>query len=148
MVRFESSWLDPVTAKQGRWVPYPHAPGIELKIARLNAVAYTATLVALRREQEGDGRDDDRRAVELLAAASAEHLLLDWRNVTDEDDKPVPYSREAAIRYLSDPGAILLREFLSAEAQRNENFRIEREAKSLGNSASVCAGNSSSDATD
>lgn len=41
---------------------------------------------------------EDKINIQVMAEA----VLLDWRGITDEEEKAIPYSREAAIKLLSD----------------------------------------------
>jgi hypothetical protein len=54
----------------------------------------------------------DRIAVEL----QVETLLEDWRNLTDERDQPIPFSKEKARELLSDPDFVALRDAVSYAA--------------------------------
>lgn len=49
---------------------------------------------ARRRMQENDDIDVQRRAV-------AHHVLIDWKNVEDEDGNPLPYTPEAVGEFVS-----------------------------------------------
>lgn len=88
---------------EGAWVDY--RPGVRLRIARVNNPNYDALLrklgkpyrSQLRREDlAGDVLDD------IVRKVFAETVLLDWEGIEDDDGKPVPYSKEQALAYLTD----------------------------------------------
>jgi len=65
-----------------------------------------------------------------LYKSIAEGILLDWREVTDENGKAIPYSVNAAIEVLADNPDLV--SAIMAEANDFENFRredIEAQAK-------------------
>jgi hypothetical protein len=53
----------------------------------------------------------------------AESVLLDWRGVTDENNKPIPYSRDAAIKLLTELSDF--RDEVAGASMRRDIFRAE-----------------------
>lgn len=69
----------------------------------------------------------DEKATEILAECFSEAVVLDWENVTDRDDFPIPFSPSACKKLLLDLPELF--DELRTQAQKAANFlRGVREA--------------------
>ena len=125
---------DVAREEQGVWVEY--AAGVEFRIARLNNPAYQK---CLRKLLKADGRrfrrrrPTDENAEKLTNRALAQHVLVDWRNLEDEDGSPIPYSVEKALEILSDPQYHDIRDFVVEVATDSDVFAAEEREDAEGN---------------
>ncbi len=108
--------------------------GLELKIARLGnskAAKLTRKLAienqrALRRDKSGD------LLLELAIKVHAKHILVDWKNVLEEDEKTIiPYSSKKAEELFTEFPAFL--EEVLEYATREDEFREEVIAEAVKN---------------
>jgi hypothetical protein len=85
-------------AREGKWYALD---GAEFLIASIASPAFERAAARYRRQF---GLKDDKpdpvigRKVTIHALADA--VLLDWKNLEEEEGKPLPYSRENAIKVL------------------------------------------------
>lgn len=99
----------------GRWVPLGKTfPGVEVKVRGVKSKGYkrelhryVSDLPLAERLKIGDDMDAAER-VDIQMTAG--YLLVDWRGIEDENDQPVPFSKEKATELLSDPDMIEFRE--------------------------------------
>lgn len=99
--------VDSALIEQGDWVDgIPDLPGIRIKARGTNNVDYRILEGKMVREiprtqrAEGVSPDDqDRIAGKLLL----ETVVLDVEGLTDDDDKPIPYTKELGTKLLLDP---------------------------------------------
>lgn len=95
-------------ASQGRWVGELQGLGdIEFFVRGTNNVGYRRRMQALIRalppKKRKKGIVDPAEMDRIIGLCLLDHALLNWKNVTDDDDKEIPYSREQAEVYLTDP---------------------------------------------
>src|ERR1044072_1979697 len=86
--------------------------------------AYTRTLEKMTkplRRQSDMGLLGEEVLRPIVRKAFCEAVLKGWRNVFDENGKPVPYSLEAATKLMEDLPALY--DILSSEASTLSNFR-------------------------
>lgn len=120
---FNAQRNDNEKALHGTWTPIM---GGQFLIARAGNENYMAA-------QERNGKRAASTPAERQAAlyrSIAEGILLDWREVTDANDDPIPYSVDAAIEVLADNPDLV--NAIMAESNNYENFRrddIEAQAK-------------------
>jgi hypothetical protein len=100
--------VDADRAEEGAWVEnIPDMEGLRLKVRGNNNKDWrrlqTKLIQAIPRKRRMSGNldpeDNDRINGLCLLNAS----LLDWDGFEDDDGKPIPYSREAAQKFLTDP---------------------------------------------
>lgn len=87
---------------EGVWEPINEEASV--KIARIGNDRYTKLFQKLMRpyrKQVRRGTMPDKKAEEIYNQVIAETVLLDWKGLT-EDDKPLEYSVENAIRLLTE----------------------------------------------
>jgi hypothetical protein len=110
----------------GVWVDL--AEGVRLRIARWNNPQQVVRTLELQRpywKQHNRRSPDIKKQAEILTQVIAETVLVGWDNVTDDAGNAVPYSREKALEYLSDPAMHDFREFVVNEAQDQAKYRDE-----------------------
>tara|TARA_R100000152_G_C6770739_1_gene197026 strand:+ start:646 stop:1107 length:462 start_codon:yes stop_codon:yes gene_type:complete len=144
MAKLNSLKADSVAESEGVWVTWDH--GVELKIARLNNPSFQAEIRKLtapltKRIRAGQVPDDEMEALSQKAMAS--HILVGWRNIEDEDGKPLKYTPKRAHELLTDPGLRDLYQFVLTQANERELFRLQTEEDSRGNSSASSSGASS-----
>jgi len=132
---------DVVLTKDGKWFPYIN--GFEVKVARLNSRGYIKALQkAMKENAEQISEDNDKSAElqrKLMAEIYADHVLVDWRGLVDEDESHgdtivlIPYSRQLVIELLSDAGYDHLYKFVTAKANVESNYYIEQSKDSVKN---------------
>jgi len=120
---------------QGVWVPW--RAGIQLRIARAGRKAHNECVQRLGRAHRGLIRMDTPEArakvTEVTHRAAAESLLLDWKNVEDDDGNPLPYTAEVGYRYLSDEAFRDLYEFVTVTANDATVYLQDLREDALGN---------------
>lgn len=79
------------------------------------------------------GTLSESKAEEIIAKVMAETVLIGWGGFTD-NGKPFPYSRENALKLLSDPGLHDFREFVEESSKSIELFRQKTLEEDEGNS--------------
>ena len=87
----------------GVWVDFA---GIGLRIARARNPKYQEVLRSLVEPRKKDIRDDKLDIEDfnkILDEVRAKTILLDWKNLQDNDGKEIPYSSEMALKFFRDP---------------------------------------------
>jgi len=112
---------DAEEVSSGKWVQYPHAEGVELKIARYNNEDYLQELM--------NGRRAGLQYNEMVKTAASKFILTDWRGVKAEifdaetgesEVVDVSYSSQRAKTcFDNDP---LLLDFVTDYCQGDANF--------------------------
>jgi hypothetical protein len=115
----------------GVWVEI--AEGLEIKIAALGSVKFEQHLRRISKRHRVAARRgvlSEETAEDLMKQAMARHVVLDWRNLQDEDGSDVPYSEAAALEYLRSSRKFfrLVRDIATDEA----TFRADAEEASTG----------------
>lgn len=109
----------------GVWVDI--GDGGSLKVARAGnkkALAHSRLVAKPHMAQITYGKLSDEVATELAVEVLAECILLDWKGMT-EGGKPLPYSKESAIRMLRDYPDF--RDMVSQIANERKTFQREVE---------------------
>ena len=107
---------------KGVWRTLPKG-GFKVKVASLRSPAYKTAIVRLSKEYASEMRTNDEAVVNMITCkAMAECILLDWEDLLDEDDKPVPYSQETAEMYLRKYE--IMREEVAEVSVRDENYLV------------------------
>ena len=110
----------------GVWIPYEL--GIQVKIARAGNTKYQAYLQELCAPYRTSIRQtiqDAEILQEVTRKATAKCILLDWKNIEDEEGNPLSYSPEKALELFSDPELKDFYEFILTVSQGKEEFRKE-----------------------
>ena len=148
MAKLNTLKADSAKESDGVWVSWEH--GVELKIARLNNPNFQAEIRKLtapltKKIRSGQVADGEMEALSQKAMAS--HVLVGWRNIEDEDGKPLKYTPKRSLDLLTDPGLRDLYQFVLTQANERELFRLETVADSRGNSRASSSGASSGAST-
>lgn len=143
----KSRKIDPVRQEQGAWVDkIPEWGDLRLKVRGINNSDYQILQESLISERprldrlRGSIPKEERE--HITATLLLDTVLLDWANVS-EGGEPVPFSKEAARKYLFDPEYV---EFRGAVAWAAGIVGAAGEASAkdaLGNSSAASAGRSS-----
>lgn len=129
-------------AQTGDWVgDLPGMDDLRLKVrgfsnADFGAVTSREVSKVSREQREGGRRDGaplPHVREQIMARAMVETILLDWDGLTDDDGTPIPYSKEAATKLLSDPDCRPFRDAVSLAAARVEEFAEEQVEAAAGN---------------
>lgn len=110
--------VDSARAEQGAWIgEIPDMGDLRLRVRGLrnaDARRLRAQLVrSVPRDQLVRGsltpEAEDKIASKILAGS----ILVDWQNLSDEHDEPIPYSKEKALELLTDPDLVAFRDAVS-----------------------------------
>ena len=121
-------------AQQGVWQPY--ILDIELLIASINNPKYKqerSRLIKPHQRRIRSGEMSAEKVLEILKPAVAKHLLLDWKNIEDDNGQPIPYSPEKVLELFNDPTLSDLYDFVLETAGEKELFRKELQQESAKN---------------
>lgn len=128
--------VDLTRSKAGEWVKnIPGLGDIELKIKGSNTPAFRLGRIRAQKAIPAgarleDGLIDPEEADKSNGLVLAD-LLVDWKNVNDGDAE-VPFSREAAVRFLTDPELPVFRDGVAYAADEVATLRKAKEDESLG----------------
>jgi len=140
-------------ASDGEWVEFCPATGpddtaLELKIARVGNPKYNQRLQELvrpHRRKVRMGFDEDLE--EFVKIAVAEHVLVDWRGLEDNDGKAIRYSKEKSVEILTDPTYSDLFDFVMDVGGDASMYRQHTIEAVSGNSSRSSTGSSASGKT-
>jgi hypothetical protein len=136
MAKLSKAAGDPALIKDGVWVE--HELGFKFKIRRMPNPEYNRMRQRLMQPllRKSRRRTVDLDATEMILKKCVAHtVLVDWDEVDDDNDKPIPFSHEEAERLLIDPSFQDLYDFLLEEAQDLANFTAEAREDEAKNSA-------------
>lgn len=114
----------------GVWQEYE---GSSFLIAHMSSLAFQRKLARLQqpyRAKIEKGSVDPRLTRDLTCEAMAGTILLDWKDVMNSDQQPVPFTEELGKQVLINQPDV--RDFVSNFAVNLDHFR-EEDTKSLGN---------------
>ena len=125
---------DPNKESSGVWIDYED--DIKLKIGRMNSPAFekfiadrqATSIGRYRRAKQTDAERD-----KLIEEAVANTILLDWKNIQDEEGLDIPFSKEKALEFFRDPGLRDFYRFVLIEASQADNFKKDVLEQSSGN---------------
>lgn len=120
-------------AASGREVDYM---GVTLIVAsaqnpafkRARNKAFDKVVSKLRR-----GKLSNERVAQLQAPAVAEHILVGWRDLQDDDGNAIPYSKEKALELLSDPSLADLYDTVMVASNEVADFMAKGDEDAEGN---------------
>lgn len=124
MANINSIKTDLQKETDGVWMPY--SLDIAVKVARARNSKYQEVLRAridpLKKgiREESISMDELN---ELLLEVRAETILLDWKNIEDENDKAIPYSVEQAIKFFKDPELKDFYNFVVTISESSERYK-------------------------
>ncbi len=125
---------------KGTWVPFE---GMEFLIASAFGRAWQDAVVDHARRFSGPAARTPQ-AERAYAELIAEHLLLDWNGVDDDEGKELPYSRKAAASLLL--AHTMFSRFVQGVATTEGFYRAEAQQEHLKNSSPASAGTSTATA--
>ena len=138
MAKLSEIKIDKTKAEEGVW--FKHHMGFEFLVARLGNQKYKDFLAKLARKKGRRlmrGTPDIALAEDLVRQAVARHIVLDWKNIEDEEGALIPHSPEKCLEIISNPEYdILYREILEF-AQDEDEFCEKIMEESAGNSANT-----------
>lgn len=117
--------------EKGVWTTFE---GSQFKVASSTSTGFQRSLTRLQapyRKKIDKGTLDPKISKQILCQAMADSLLLDWKDVINDQKEEVPYSQESAQQALLNNDD--LREYLQEFSLDLENFRQE-EVKQEGES--------------
>lgn len=125
--RFSKLKTDENLENEGTWVDYEST--FRVKIARIGCRRYKEYMMKAGKPHMRSlkrGEIDNDLADDILRKAIAETILLDWEGLYDDNDNPIPFSKENALTCLNESTDFYLEIF--AMAQDRENFKIKDQA--------------------
>lgn len=141
----KSAKVDGALIEAGEWVKdIPEMDNLELKVRGVGCVEFKRYIAKRYRlvpkgARHRDGSIDPSLQDAIATDALVETILLDWRNV-EEGGVPVPYSKEAARQYLTNPDYRPLRDAVSWAANVVASGGALSDEDVLGNSAPMSNG--------
>jgi hypothetical protein len=114
-------------ADEGVWTKYR---GSEFRVVHTGHPKFQRALSRLQaphRRKIEKGTMDPVESRDLLCAAIAEALVLDWKGVVDSKGADIPYSRKICeTALINNPD---LREYIQEFSMDLENFRVEEQVE-------------------
>lgn len=132
-VRFDND-----VAAEGKWFEVydehdNHYGDFKLALADPESRGYKLAQERIRtkfaREIRSNKFDLDAFKKEMLLAV----VLLDWRGLLGENDKPIPYSKDNARDYFDQPGVGFIIRYLMGEAEDVLNYQSSNKDEVSGN---------------
>lgn len=112
-------------AEQGVWVNGVLGD-LDVKVASAGNRKYIESLRnALKPYQRNLKNIDDEVFTEIQNKAIAKHILVDWRNLQDDEGNEIPYSEQKAYELLQDPENEEFRKLIVSLSEESEVFRKE-----------------------
>lgn len=109
-------------------------PDVKFMVSSIHLPAYTmarnTALQRLSRLHKNNPSDDV--VMTTIGALFAEHILHDWQGLADDDGNPLPYSKDLALKLLTDAGnrdLIRAIEFCAGAAGQVDIEFVEEEVK-------------------
>jgi hypothetical protein len=96
-MKFSSLKTDPNKETRGVWMNY--GGGLKVLIARSNNAKFRDMVNRLTRPHQvalKTGMVEPKVAEEIMRTSAAQHILLGWENLEDDDGNAIPYSPEKA----------------------------------------------------
>lgn len=124
MANIESIKTDVKKEESGVWVDF--AEGIELKIARARNPKYQELLRNLVEPKKKDIRDDKltiEQLADVVLEVRAHTVLLDWKNIEDNDGVAIPYSPAKAMEFFRDPELKDFHTFVIAISENADQYK-------------------------
>ena len=110
--------------ENGVWVDF--AEGIQLKIARARNPKYQEFLRDLVEPKRVEIREDKISIDDfndILLQVRAKTVLLDWKNIEDNEGKAISYSLEKALEFFRDPELKDFYQFVVAISENADQYK-------------------------
>lgn len=106
--------------EEGRWVgDLPGLDGVKFRVRGFGNKDYRRLMTKLQAKVSTADRITGKAAEmsdDLTNQLLVETILLDWSGIEDENENPIPYSKEQALEWLADPDMRKLREGIMVAA--------------------------------
>lgn len=132
MLDIEFLAVDPTLSKDGVWFPF--ISGAELLLSRYNNEdaermrrrLYAENLETLQKE----GPEAEALHDSIQTTVLAHCILKDWRGFASKG-KPLKYTPELGLKYLSDPQYVDFKNFVENNSQNREKYRLKAEEEAV-----------------
>jgi hypothetical protein len=131
MAKLHAIATDMNKAENGIWIPYE--AGIELRIARYgnkNHNQYARQLLKPHVEIIRGRNAEPELLNDIDRQAAAKYILMDWKNIQDDDGKDIPFSTEKALELFRDPAYEDFYKFVIQVSMNRENYRLDLQKES------------------
>lgn len=116
---------DTVAAESGVWINKV-LDDLDVKICSAGNSKYLNILRQLMKPYQRSYKSmDDSVFLEIQNKAIAKHILVDWRNLQDDEGNEIPYSEQKAYELLQDPENEEFRKLIVSLSEESEVFRKE-----------------------
>ncbi|GEP05562.1 hypothetical protein [Methylobacterium oxalidis] len=110
--------VDSARLGQGRWIgEIPEMGDLRLRVRGIGNTEYrrlqSKLFDAVPRSKRVHGRIDPDEVDRITAQCLLDTVLLDWEGLTADDGATIPYSRDLAEQYLTDPDFARFRQAVS-----------------------------------
>lgn len=100
--------IDVNRQEEGAWIDnIPEFEGLRLKVRGLNNISYRKLerklMTSIPRAKRLGGTLDSEEQDKILATCLMQCCLMDWDGVLDDNDQPLPYSKDMAHKLLFEP---------------------------------------------
>jgi hypothetical protein len=107
-LKLSATKIDPAIIEEGRWVgDIPDMGNLELKVRGIGNSDFrrrqSQLVRALPRGAVVGGKIEPADQDKITGTLLLETCLIDWKNLTDDDGKDIPFSREQAADLLLKP---------------------------------------------
>lgn len=105
--------LDKDKSVEGVWVKF--GDGIEVRIARMYNPEFNNYYAKISEPQLNRIRRktaDRETKIELMKNSVAHCIIMDWKNMEDDNGKTIKYSPEKALEIISDPANVIFYDFV------------------------------------
>lgn len=124
MVSLSAIKLNLSAVDGGVWRSDPWGLGFKLLVASGRNQAYVAAIRDALRLRE----KDEAAWTQKVSEALARHILKGWEGLDDESGKPIPYSYEQALEFMTSPETLHIREMVNAIADETAGYLIKSKA--------------------
>lgn len=109
---------------KGVWVSEVYGD-LDVKVAEANNKEYTAKIREILAPHRHKAKIPEKFVEDAINRATAEHILLDWRNLQDDEGNDIAYSKEKSLEIMTSPEWADLRDIITGIAQTQELYRVE-----------------------
>lgn len=126
MAKLNAIATDMEKAESGVWLGYDS--GIEIKVARWGNKKhqqYTQQLLKPHLSVVRGKNAEPTLLDDIDRQAAAKYVLLDWKNIQDDNGLDIPYSAEKALEIFRDPAFEDFYRFVVSVSMNRENYRLD-----------------------
>jgi hypothetical protein len=137
--------VDTARAEEGAWVNIiPEMEGLRIKTRGVNNKDWRKLqqrlIQSTPRKRRAQGNLDPEDFDRIMSECLLNHGLLDWDGLEDDDGNPLPYSREKAKLFLTDPDYRRFREAAAFAANQVADHSKEDLEEDAGNLLRLSSG--------